>query len=261
MMGIRDRSVRGRQKRDVESLSEPEVGRVGVGAIERVGEGGRVGQAGQDDFLRPRDASFYSQPKGFVFLSGEVLELLVAWVVLSLAFGVLYSENDVMVFVVVFPICFGTVGLGFILHELSHKFLAQRYGFDAVFKANWGGLGLAVLISFFGFVIVTPGGVYIRGLLSREQNGRISAVGPLMNLLLAVFFLGVYFNPLSDAWIFRVTSLLGYEINAWIGLFNLIPSPGFDGSKIKDWNILVYLLMVVMAGGLYLLSYGLPYLS
>lgn len=192
------------------------------------------------------------------FSGREIADLILAWAILSLAFSILYSEKDADAIKIVFPICLATVGLGFMLHELGHKILAQHYGLEAVFKANYPGLIGAVLLSFAGFVLVTPGAVMIRGAtLTKQQEGKISLTGPLMNLLLAASFLALYLNPLLDIWILKPAFWMGYQINAWIGLFNLIPSPPFDGHKIKEWNMPVYLLMAVLTGGVYLMSYTL----
>ncbi|MBN2251861.1 MAG: metalloprotease [Candidatus Altiarchaeota archaeon] len=190
------------------------------------------------------------------FLRREILDLAAAWAILSVAFGILYAGNSMGAFLIAFPICLATVGAGFVLHELGHKLLAQRYGHEAHFEANYRGLGLAILLSFAGFVLVTPGAVYIRGAgLTKEQNGKISLLGPLMNLLLGAGFLMIFLSPAAESGIIMLVSWIGYRINAWIGLFNLIPVNPFDGAKIKDWNLPAYLALAALFGGMYLLSY------
>ncbi|MFC2162770.1 site-2 protease family protein [Candidatus Altiarchaeota archaeon] len=192
---------------------------------------------------------------GVKFTGSEVYELLAAWMLLSIAFSILYSGTDLDMFIRLMPICAASVGLGFVLHELGHKVYAQRYGLEAHFKANYQGLMLAVLMSFMGFIYVAPGAVWIRGVLSRRQNGIISMAGPLINIILGVGFLSLYFSPLSANQYIGLTAYLGYMINTWVGLFNLIPSQPFDGAKIMAWNKGVYFSLVFMAGGLYLSSY------
>lgn len=187
---------------------------------------------------------------------GETQELLIAWLILSAAFAILYSNMDFELFQRLLPICGITVGLGFVLHEMGHKYLAQRYGMHAIFRANYQGLGLALLMSLVGFVYVAPGAVYMSGgNLTKERNGKISLIGPLINILLGIGFLAIYLAPFSISWIVQTTSWIGYTINTWIGLFNLIPFRTFDGWKIKNWNGPVYYLLVIIAGGLYLMSY------
>jgi Zn-dependent protease len=35
-------------------------------------------------------------------------------------------------------------------------------------------------------------------------------------------------------------------VNIWLGLFNLLPIPPLDGSKIFAWNFIVWIGMLVM---------------
>ncbi|OYT27427.1 MAG: metalloprotease [Candidatus Altiarchaeales archaeon ex4484_96] len=194
--------------------------------------------------------------KKFSISPREIWELLTAWVILSIAFAILYSQKELSIFLIAFPISMVAVGLGFALHELGHKYLAQKYGLSAYFKANYQGLFLAVLFSFAGFILVSPGAVHIYGgQMSEEQHGRIALYGPLMNLLLALGFLLLYLTPLSSIALVSVTAWLGYSINTWIGLFNLIPTHPFDGADIKKWSMPVYLAMVFLMGALFILSY------
>src|SRR2546426_3469583 len=79
---------------------------------------------------------------------------------------------------------------GFLLHELMHKAVAQRYGAWAEFRSNRMGLLFAVVTGLFGIAFAAPGAVYIAGPLSREQNGKVSIAGPLTNFVLGLAFLG-----------------------------------------------------------------------
>jgi len=40
-----------------------------------------------------------------------------------------------------------------------------------------------------GIVFAAPGAVMIMGMVSREENGRIAAAGPITNMVIAVIFL------------------------------------------------------------------------
>ena len=80
------------------------------------------------------------------------------------------------------------------LHELAHKFVAQKYGCVAEFRAFdqmlMLALGLAVLI---GVIFAAPGAVMISGMVTRKENGYISVAGPLTNYILGVIFLLLLF--------------------------------------------------------------------
>jgi len=150
-------------------------------------------------------------------------------------------------FIALIPALLVAVGLGFILHELAHKFMAVRYGFYAEFRMWLEGLIFALITAFLlGFVFIAPGAVYIHGeYISREQNGKISIVGPLVNIVLALFFLSLIplINPNpTDLWGFIFANIVkfGFIINSILAAFNLIPLGIFDGAKVLKWNPIVW---------------------
>ena len=48
--------------------------------------------------------------------------------------------------------------------------------------------------------------------------------------------------------------LLGY-MNAFLALFNMLPIPPLDGSKIYKWNPAVYIMMLVASATLLLVAF------
>ena len=112
----------------------------------------------------------------------ELIDITKAWLALSLAFAFVFSGFTLFSgnffinifswqFLILFLISLVTAGLGFLLHELMHKYFAQKYGFLAEFRAFYGMLWLAILFSFFGFILAAPGAVFIQGKISRQKNG------------------------------------------------------------------------------------------
>ena len=80
----------------------------------------------------------------------EKQDLFKAWLMLSIAFAIVMGGfSFTFQFVIHMAIAAITVGTGFLLHEMGHKFLAQQYGCVAEFRANMQMLFLAVLMSFF----------------------------------------------------------------------------------------------------------------
>ncbi|TLZ61493.1 MAG: site-2 protease family protein [Methanobacteriota archaeon] len=155
---------------------------------------------------------------------------------------------------------------GFLLHELMHKAVAQRYGAWAEFRSSRTGLLFAIFTALIGFVFAAPGAVYIAGPLTREQNGRVSLAGPLTNLVVSLAFTGGWLalvGAVSGDLAFYAGGILfftGY-INAFLGVFNMLPIPPLDGSKVLAWNIGIWAIAIVGMGALlalYFLGFILP---
>ena len=183
----------------------------------------------------------------------EIKDILKAWIAISFAFGILLSSSLFSLdFYEKFMIASLTVGIGFLLHELGHKIVAQKYGCFAEFRSFDAMLVLAVAMSFFGFVFAAPGAVMISGRVGKTKNGLISAAGPIVNILLALVFLALFFTQTQN--FIKEAAYYGFVVNSWLALFNMIPFGLFDGSKILRWNKLAYASIVVFAGILMILQ-------
>ena len=167
----------------------------------------------------------------------ELADIFKAWIAISAAFAIAIGHGKVFSSetLAAFFMALITVGIGFLLHELGHKVLAQKYGCWAEFRADSRMLALALLLSFFGLLFAAPGAVMIGGPVGTARNGKISAIGPLMNIVLASLFfaLSITFGPSE---LFRY----GMQINSWLALFNLIPFSIIDGAKVFHWNKAVW---------------------
>ena len=120
-----------------------------------------------------------------------------------------------------------------ILHELGHKFVALGFGLEAQFQAAWLFLGLALLMKLmnFGFIFIVPAYVSIIGRATPMEFGLIAFAGPAVNLilwLLAAFALKRNLFPRKYDTALGLTS----KINMFLFIFNMLPIPGFDGSKV-----------------------------
>ncbi|MDI9614370.1 site-2 protease family protein [Methanothermobacter sp.] len=179
------------------------------------------------------------------FSKGEVRDILISMVVIAGVFAYVFSGRNLQVALILLPATLVTVGLGFVLHEIAHKLMAIRYGFWAEYRLWLEGLILALVTSYFGFVFAAPGAVYIHGnYIDRDVNGKISIAGPLTNIMLALIFLmasSVLPSPLRDV------AVLGYAVNSFLALFNLIPIAVLDGAKVFRWNPLIWLIAAASA--------------
>ncbi len=197
----------------------------------------------------------------FRFTSSEVRDLIIAFIVISLCFAIVQGGRNTDVILSILPIVMIGVGAGFILHELGHKFVSMKYGYWAEFKLWPQGLIFALITSFFGFVFAAPGAVYTyANYMTDEINGKISIAGPIVNIILALIFLAIATAVYPDALYSENIALIfiicatGYSINSFLAVFNLLPIGNLDGSKVLTWNVGIWLVTILIAGILTLLS-------
>jgi Zn-dependent protease len=197
----------------------------------------------------------------------EEFDLFVAWIAISLAFAIIFLRDigraDPVIALLFLGVSLFTVGIGFILHEMAHKFTAIKYGFWAEFRKDNIMLVVAVaLAALVGVVFAAPGATVIydttgRG-ISREQNGKISAAGPIVNLLLCIPFavLLIYGGGGMSLTgnIATMTGMIGFQVNAMIAAFNMLPVSVLDGKKVLAWNKAVFVIMIIAAFGALLAS-------
>ena len=183
------------------------------------------------------------------FKKRELIDLFKAWLALSLAFAIILHTSliteygKINAFLIALGISLTVIALSFIVHELAHKLIAQKFYCDAEFKSNDNMLVLAILMSFLGFIFAAPGAVWIKGSINKKQNGIISFAGPFSNFLLAIAFLpGMFFAKN----LVQFALFIGFFVNSWLGLFNMIPFRPFDGAKIFKWNKIIYIALTLL---------------
>lgn len=157
----------------------------------------------------------------------EITDIAISVITISLAFSIPFFQDFFTIFL--------TVGLGFVLHELGHKYIAIRYGCRAFYKMWVEGLVLALGMAFItngGFIFAAPGATYIHkpGMTMRE-NGIISLAGPLVNIALGFLF---FYIATATPW--KDLGHLGFRVNIFLALFNLVPIGPLDGSKVFGWS-------------------------
>ncbi|MDD1714241.1 MAG: peptidase M50 [Methanoregulaceae archaeon] len=209
----------------------------------------------------------------------ERFDLIVAWLAISIAFSLAFTGgvgvmggspfreitlSDYLFYLILSMV---TVGVGFVLHELAHKFTAMKYGYWAEFrKDNIMLLVAVVMAALVGVVFAAPGATMISGTgITREQNGKISAAGPLTNLVLCVPFALILIasgglgpgNSIQN--LASAIGMIGLQVNAMIAAFNLLPISVLDGRKILAWNPAIFAVMIVAAFGVLLATFY-PYI-
>lgn len=205
----------------------------------------------------------------------EEADLFVAWMAIALSFTIIkiapYGIMGPVTAIAPLPalIYFGisllTVGIGFLLHEMAHKFMAIRFGYWAEFvKDNTMLLIAVVMAALVGFVFAAPGATVIFSrdgrTLSRQENGIISAAGPVINLVLCAIFAALFFivggiTAIKNGNILAILGLAGVQINAMLAAFNLLPISILDGRKVFAWNPAIFIVLIVAAFGTLVASF------
>ena len=155
----------------------------------------------------------------------------------------------------------GFATLAFILHEFGHKFTGIKLGNWSEFRLIkiFAILTAISIIPFNPVKIVCPGAVQVTGDTKPANMGKIALAGPLVNLFQAVIFifLANFLIPTTDI-LYRILIIAAY-LNAFLGLFNLIPLGPLDGLKVVRWNKPLYLIAVLLL--LVVLIYVFPLVS
>ena len=179
-------------------------------------------------------------------ISRELRELLTAWVVLSLCFSIRAVLLPAF-FILMFAVALVTVGLGFVFHELAHKYVARIFGCWAEFRLWMWGLVVALLFSILSMgriIFAAPGAVLIIPYtysISSRKAGLIALAGPAANIILATLFL-----LLTGAGGFlRFIAMYGSRVNLWLATFNMIPFGQADGLKVFSWNKLAWATITI----------------
>jgi len=133
----------------------------------------------------------------------------------------------------------------FLLHEIAHKIVAQRYGLWAEFRLTLLGalITLLSIVSPF-FKIISPGAVMIAGTANKEAVGKTAVAGPLTNIIFCIGSFALTFllpSPYFDVAVFIAA------FNAFIAVLNLIPIGILDGWKVFEWNKIVWFLAFASA--------------
>lgn len=195
--------------------------------------------------------------------TAELIDLTISLIALIIAFSIL-GERKVPGIEVIMISAIGA-GSGFLLHELAHKFVAQKYGYWAEYRANRAGLIFMIVTAFMGILFAAPGAVWFRKVgdgaqmaypysgepnpeqLNNEKREQlwIALAGPMTNIALTIFFFLILISGV-------LTSNLGYGaayyaifINLTLAAFNLLPFGPLDGAKIFSASHAVWAIVAV----------------
>lgn len=188
-----------------------------------------------------------------VFTDTEFKDIILASILtLGVFFSILFFDRFIDTFFKIF-IALGGV-LIFLTHELSHKFLARRYGYNSEFRiSKEGALFTAIsMIPFIPIKFIAPGSVFLkRSMVENDELGRVALAGPFSNFILTGIFLilsgliPTVFQNSGTNLTFQLFLAFYYIafFSSIIGLFNLIPFGPLDGAKVLHWNRNIFIIV------------------
>ena len=179
----------------------------------------------------------------------RVIYIILGCLILSTVIGYLSDPNKLLGLIISIP----AVLIAITFHEFAHAFAADKLGDDT--PRRQGRLSLnplhhldpvgSLLLLFAGFgwgkpVEINPRN-FNRNISMEKADAIVSIAGPLMNLFLAIVFTLIYcaivkFAPKvligNTGGAIQLLLMSIVSINIGLGVFNLIPLPPLDGSKV-----------------------------
>jgi len=190
------------------------------------------------------------------FDGDEFRDLLIAILVTTVIFSYNGGWDSFFDFL---PAVFIIVTIAFLLRSIAQKRIASRWGAKAFFKLWPFGSVIGLIMMFvppLKLALVGSTVVYVQKFakwkrrfekysnyteLTIKEVGIISATGPGMNIILAMFSWWAFF--ISGNILFQYMTF----INSWLALLSLIPMNPLDGARIFTWKPWFWVVMVAVA--------------
>jgi len=134
----------------------------------------------------------------------------------------------------------------FLSHEMAHRTVARRFNAVSFFKLWPAGVLLALVTSMFGFLFGAPGAVEFAGIYDQSKEGKIALAGPATNIVIGGIAYIIYLFLSPSMYIARFILFYVALLNLWFALFNLLPIPPLDGSKVFYWNSRLYAVIFIL---------------
>ena len=216
-----------------------------------------------------------------MYIDRKILYIVLAIFIIINISQLLSDTNALLSLLLTLP----AVLIAITFHEFAHAFVADKLGDDTARRqgrlnlnplSHIDPIGMIMLI-FAGFgwgkpVEIDPRN-FNRNIKMPVAEAIVAAAGPIMNFILAIIFGVIYVSVMKFAPMFIFTQVGGIviillrvciSINIGLGIFNLIPLPPLDGSKIlaaflpynaKNWlekyyNVFYIVFVVIWVTGI-----------
>ena len=185
----------------------------------------------------------------YMYIDKRVLYIVLGIIILTNVVGLLSDPNELLGLLLTLP----AVLVAITFHEYAHAFAADRLGDDTPRRQERLSLNPlkhldpigTIMLVFAGFgwgkpVEIEPRN-FNRNVKMSVAEAIVSAAGPIMNFIIAIISSVIYFMIWKFASTFPLTQTGDIVmrliqsciiINIGLGVFNLIPLPPLDGSKI-----------------------------
>lgn len=189
----------------------------------------------------------------------ELRDIVISVAALTIIFAFIVPNASLI------PVAFIAVVIGFLFHELAHRYVARKFDAVAFFKMWPTGLllGLFMALLRIGIVFAAPGAVvvypyrysrwkYRSKHLTVNEWGWIAAAGPITNILFAILFAAIAF--MTTGFISSSASFI-FLVNAVLATFNLIPFGPLDGAKVARWKVWFWAFLFIIAIAMTIVAY------
>jgi len=193
----------------------------------------------------------------------EKVSVLITIIILSLVFGsyhLIYGDLTMYLLLTI------VASIAVIPHEYAHKLVAIKMGCISRYVLDPMGLIITLIsaIPYIPFKIIAPGYTLVSIIrydphYVKRLNGIVSFAGPLTNVFISALSLSILIALhkfpilIINQYIFQFLRLNAYW-NSWVALFNLLPIPPLDGSKVITWKPHLWLSALLLSITLYILS-------
>ena len=116
-----------------------------------------------------------------------------------------------------------------VLHELAHKFVAMGFGATATLHAPYTLYAIVIMMKLLRFpLLFFVGGYVAHTPLPPLESALVAVAGPLMNFLVWGGIFTIIHFRLADKKYYKILGAMA-KLSLFLGIFNMIPIPGFDG--------------------------------